>query len=378
MQFMDLLRRLSFQRTSTTFAAFMRARLSLLGSPLFVALLSMIGGFACSVTFNDSLSYSCTNDADCGGDGFVCAMGPSRTACCKPDGDEICDGRDNNCDGLIDNRNLVETCNGEDDNCDGRIDEVFNLRNDINNCGECKKACAQNQTCQSGLCVNRVEINCFNGFDDDDNNLTDCDDPSCDLQICGAGCQCRNMQKAENICDNNLDDEMDGKTDCLDPDCSGLACRDGCLCRPDGGQLEQDCTDGVDNDQDGDADCLDDDCVGQFCTPPEIYFQCTTQKACRCNGGVQIAEVGSVRCADNVDNDCNGKRDCQEDSCAGSSCQLDGGLACQCVMGAKKEVDCANGTDDDGDQQIDCADSDCEAVSCVLDGGATCSNGTCN
>ena len=358
----------------------MRARLSLLGSPLFVALVSMVCGFACSVTFNDTLSYTCTQDSDCGGDDFICAIGPSRSACCKPSGDEVCDGRDNNCDGLIDNRNLVESCNGEDDNCDGRVDEVFNLNTDINNCGECKKACLQNQTCQQGTCVNRIEVQCFDNFDNDDNGLTDCDDPSCEQQVCGAGCKCINLQRTESICHDGLDNEGDGKTDCADPDCSGLACRAGCSCVADGGQVEVDCTDGVDHDLDGDADCLDLDCVGQFCTPPEIYFQCTAAKACRCNGGVQIAEVGSIRCADNVDNDCNGKRDCQEDSCSGSSCLTDGGTACQCFMGGKREYDCSNGVDDDGDLAIDCADSDCDTVTCLTDAGVggTCSSGACN
>ncbi len=359
----------------------MRARLPLLGSPLFVALLSMVGGFACSVTFSDSISYSCTKDSDCGGDDFVCAMGPTRTACCKPTGDEICDGIDNNCDGIVDNRNLVETCNGEDDNCDGRIDEVFNLNNDVNNCGECKRACLQNQTCMSGNCVNRIETVCFDNFDNDDNGLTDCDDPSCEAQQCGAGCVCLSGARAESICHDGIDNEADGKTDCADPDCSGRSCRAGCLCQPDGGQFEQDCTDGVDNDLDGLKDCLDTDCVGQFCTPPEIYFQCTSMQQCKCNGGVQIAEVGSIRCADNVDNDCNGKRDCQEESCTGASCLTDGGLACECFMGAKRETNCANLVDDDGDMLVDCADPDCVAgATCMQDGGVagTCSSGACN
>lgn len=36
---------------------------------------------------------------------------------------EVCDGKDNNCDGKVDN-DLAEVCrNGKDDNCDGRVDE---------------------------------------------------------------------------------------------------------------------------------------------------------------------------------------------------------------------------------------------------------------
>lgn len=38
---------------------------------------------------------------------------------------EICDGKDNNCDGIIDNMNQAEICgNGIDDNCNGTVDET--------------------------------------------------------------------------------------------------------------------------------------------------------------------------------------------------------------------------------------------------------------
>lgn len=338
---------------------------------LCAATLAFAALYSCSVTFSDQVKYACTKDADCGGDSFICAKSPTRSVCCKPTGPEVCDKVDNDCDGFVDNTGKQEICNGLDDDCNGKIDEGFDLKTNSNHCGACNHACAVNEFCHESGCVVRVESNCFDGVDDDGNGLIDCADPSCDLRSCGAGCVCAGLKKTEDICDDGIDNEMNGTTDCADPACSGKSCRAGCTCVADGGQLETDCTDGVDNDLDGFTDCLDPDCVGRFCTPPDIYFQCTASKQCRCNGGVQIAEVGSVLCRDGVDNDCNGLIDCAEASCIGQSCSLDGGVGCQCGNGGKKEVSCANLLDDDGDQLVDCADPDCaQGTTCQKpDGG---------
>ena len=120
--------------------------------------------------------------------------------------------------------------------------------------------------------------------------------------------------------------------------------------------------------------CLDPDCIGRYCTPPQLYFQCTAQLLCKCNGNVQVAEVGSVRCRDDVDNDCNGIKDCGELTCDTQSCAPDAGSTCLCAMGAKKENDCTNGLDDDGDLAADCADTDCPAGTiCRAEDGGVCS-----
>ena len=55
--------------------------------------------------------YVCSND----GAGVVCegAVGPAK---------EVCDGKDNDCDGIRDN-GPAEICDGEDNDCDGLVDE---------------------------------------------------------------------------------------------------------------------------------------------------------------------------------------------------------------------------------------------------------------
>lgn len=345
-------------------------------------LLPFLGAFAlgalvsCTVSFSDDVKYACKTAADCGGDGFVCAITPGRAVCCKPSGEEVCDKVDNDCDGFVDNTGKQETCNGLDDDCNDKVDDGFDLKTNGGHCGACNHACERTQFCRNGECITRLESVCYDGNDDDNNGKTDCEDPSCDQRSCGAACVCLNLKKAEDLCDNNKDDEMDGLRDCADPDCIGKSCRAGCMCVADGGSIESDCTDGVDNDIDSLTDCFDPDCLDKFCTPPDIYFQCTADQRCKCNGGVQVAEVGSVLCRDAVDNDCDGEFDCAEDSCTGQSCSPDGGAGCECFMGGKKEASCANLLDDDGDSKTDCADSDCVmGTTCRLtDGGA----GACN
>lgn len=335
---------------------------------------------ACKVTFSDDVVYACEADADCAGDDYRCTpRADGAKWCCKPTGAEVCDGVDNDCNGVVDDSGKVEVCNGEDDDCNGLVDETFNLQVDSENCGACGQACASGEYCQHGSCHQRLELLCYDNFDNDGDGLTDCEDPDCDQQACGAACVCLNLQRAESICYDRVDNDGDGRADCEDPNCVGRPCGrrpfstepQGCSCAADGGMREVDCSDGLDNDEDGLADCDDPDCVGELCTPPDIYFRCTAAGACRCNGGVQVAEVGSVLCRDGIDNDCNGKKDCEEFSCDTQSCAADGGLDCVCARLQRTEANCANRVDDDGDGLVDCADvDDCpQGVSCQKDSG---------
>jgi hypothetical protein len=344
-------------------------------SQAFAAVFGLLLGLSCSVRFPPDAAYRCSRASDCGGEGWVCAPRMPAAVCCLPSGDELCDGKDNDCNGVTDDTGRTEVCNGLDDDCNGRVDEGFELTRDLNNCGRCGNACRAAEFCAAGRCTKRFEASCTNLSDDDDNGLVDCADPTCADRACAAGCVCKASRTSEAVCEDGIDNDGDGVIDCFDPDCIGGVCRLGCACSADAGQLEADCTDGVDNDLDQRIDCADPDCALALCTPPDLYFRCsqagTPNASCKCNGALQVAETGVRLCNDAIDNDCDGQVDCQEATCEAQSCSPDAGPDCQCSNRGKSEATCNNFRDDDGDGKVDCADDDCGMgeVCRLVDGG---------
>ncbi len=127
-------------------------------------------------------------------------------------------------------------------------------------------------------CDPLVEVDCEDGFDDDGDGMTDCEDPDCWL----SGVCVMPMEDCEDGVDNNLD----GLIDCADPECYGAA-----ACA----NAESICYDGADNDSDGLIDCADPDCYLDF----------------SCAGG-------EVSCTNGVDDDNDGYPDCYDFDCSDS------------------------------------------------------------
>jgi hypothetical protein len=282
--------------------------------------------------------------------------------------------------------------NGLDDNCNGVVDDgcacvvdagVSCFTGPSSACadagclGQCQRG---SQRCGLlsdagagyGACLGQTlpgTEQCSDTLDNDCDGKTDCADSDCLGKACapfgrtcvGGSCQCTLdggvAQTAETVCNDGRDNDCDGLIDCAETACAGQSCGNfgrtcvgtNCTCVVDGGTVQSSetlCSDGRDNDCNGLTDCADTACGGLACATGRICRSgvCT----CLLDGGVpQLTETS---CSDGVDNDCDGKVDCADSDCAGSS-------SC-------REYNCGDGLDNDGDGLIDCADPDCFVRSC--------------
>lgn len=146
-----------------------------------------------------------------------------------------------------------------------------------------------------GCSTSEEKLVCNNGIDDDEDGLTDCEDPDCK----GIGC-CGLTGMAEDsdgLCSDGCDNDQNGYTDCKDYSCSKNAKVMVCKSAE---KVDEDtperCSDGVDNDWDGQFDCNDWDC-----SQSELVTFC---------------EGNDFTCSDGIDNDGNGYVDCKDFSCS--------------------------------------------------------------
>jgi hypothetical protein len=156
-------------------------------------------------------------DNDC--NGKIDESDPNLGKACFPEGDAGCDTKAGTCKGLCKLGTyvcstgslncegavaaVVETCDGKDNDCDGAIDEDFDLQTDAHNCGACGKTCAIPHAvglCRSGQCQVGA---CTDGWSD------------ADLSIIN-GCEIACTPDGPEVCDGK-DNDCNGLVDNDDP-----------------------------------------------------------------------------------------------------------------------------------------------------------------
>lgn len=262
---------------------------------------------------------------------------------------EVCDGVDNDCDGVIDesgvccndgdsdsydtcalgsegddgkvfdcddanqykNPGAMETCDNIDNNCNGKIDELCDEDND--------------EYCSNKMKIYNLPVSiCPKTNVSGGSNGNDCNDSDYNLNP-GMIEKC---DGADNDCDGTVDENcscVNGKTQSCGVDTG--ACQSGTQTCSNGfwgecvGEIKaiaEVCGDKIDNDCDGIADencstCADNDNDG--------YDNCAIGasgddgKAIDCNDNEQWANPGGTETCDSVDNNCNGQTDegCDDD-----------------------------------------------------------------
>jgi hypothetical protein len=208
----------------------------------------------------------------------------------------------------------VEICDGVDNDCNGIVDDGFDFMNDVANCGACNHQCAfpfANASCVNGVCTQGA---CLPNFYDRDPNI-----PGCETECIKTNGGVEICDGLDNDCNGVVDDNLGAPTvTCLtkgvcagtQPTCSG---QNGWVCNyPSTYQTIEDTSKGCDG--------LDNDCNGVTDDPFQIGKSCIFGSGPCAGTGTWVCDnsmPGNHRCmgtmkqpgveiCDGIDNDCDG------------------------------------------------------------------------
>ena len=233
----------------------------------------------------------------------------------------------------------VEICDGKDNDCDGRIDESFDLASDPANCGACGARCDVLFPNAVVACAPSAGVptcratGCKPGYVERDGNPANGCEYACvvsngGIEICDG---------KDNDCDGIADNPPGNVfTPALPEQCAPVKgeCRSQTVCANGtptcavtvAAQIEV--CDGKDNDCDGQTD------EGPM---PQVGLACGSSQVGACKFGTTVCNQGQISCAgavlaspelcDGKDNDCNGVVD---------DATIDSGGACGSAVGACK------------------------------------------
>jgi len=339
----------------------------------------------------------------------VCVAGEIHCAPVVNPGAEICDGVDNNCNGIIDDVPgpcVTETCNGLDDDGDGLTDELP-LPGLGNPCGTDEGECERGVTCcaEGGVLdccaeVGPVPETC-DCLDNDCDGITDEDEDricyegppgECDVTtgVCRGICRFGTESCVTTGCPtdpgysctgpvgprpeecNCLDDDCDGETDDGATCANGAPCV-GCACAvPCDPREEFPCSAGHV------CGCLCDTSLPCFCTPdPCLTTVCEDGQYCdSCTGSCfdpcADCPAGTICCGEAC---CGPSETCLDGDCL--TC-ADARVGCPegrvCVLGRCEPDACASVECDPGRF---CRDGECIAVCPECPEGQRCREGAC-
>ena len=311
-----------------------------------------------------------------------------------PGAPEICDNRDNDCNGTVDSLTVTcgtggcartglcvggvsqcvpappqpDVCDGLDNDCDVLIDETDADRDGSRICQDCDDSQASVRPGAPEIC---------DGFDNDCDGMVDGVPTSCfengcfGMGVCVDGIDtCEPEPAGPEVCDG-LDNDCNGAVDDADLDQDGVTLCDDCDdTNPAVGSSLPEVCDGIDNDCDGVVDDFASTCgVGE----------CASTGFCAsgvdsCVPGLPAAEV-----CDGLDNDCSGAADDEDDDGDGSSACVDCDDTDAAIRPGLPEV--CDGLDNDcngvaDDVATHCGVGACRAAGTCTAGGDTCMPGT--